>query len=76
MWKRNPDRTADRPASRYQMRQRRRRTADDAFRPAFGLDLSKLQIIFSFDPQSGGCFGRRFFQKRGLVFAANSKVDM
>jgi hypothetical protein len=31
---------------------------------------------FPFDPQSGGCFGLPFFQKRSLVFAANSKVDM
>ena len=46
MRKRNPDRTMCCPASRYQMRQRRHRIADDAFRPAFSLDLSKLQVIF------------------------------
>jgi hypothetical protein len=46
MWKRNLDRTADRPAFRYQMRQRRHRIADDASRPAVNLNLSKLQIIF------------------------------
>jgi hypothetical protein len=71
-----PGPDGDRPASRYQMRQRRHRIADDAFRHAVNLNLSELQIIFSFNPQSGGCFGPRFFQERGLVFAANSKVDM
>ena len=35
-----------RPVPRYQMRQRRRRIADDARRPAVSLDLSKLQLIF------------------------------
>ena len=76
MRKRNPDRTADRPVSRYQMRRRRHWVDDDAIRPAMSLDLSKLQVIFPFNPQSGGCCGLRFFQRRSLVFTANSKSDM
>jgi hypothetical protein len=31
---------------------------------------------FPINPQSGGCFGLRFFQMRNLVFTANSKSDM
>jgi len=56
------------------MRQRRHRIADDAFLPSVSLNLSELQIIFSFNPQSGGCFGLPFFQKRSLVF--RSKFQM
>jgi len=61
---------------RYQTRQRRRRIADDAFRHVQSLELSKLQVILPVNPQSGGCFGRRFFHERSLVSTANSKCYM
>ena len=72
MRKRNPDRNGKPSGDRYQTRQGRRRIADDAFRHVSSLNLSKLQIILPVNPQSGGCFGRRFFQERSLVFTANS----
>jgi hypothetical protein len=78
MWKRNPGRTADRPASRYQIKCGIGGIGSPIKRS--GLPSASIcpnsKSYFPIDPQSGGCFGRRFFQERSLVFAANSKGDM
>ena len=78
MRNRNPDRTADRPVSRYQIKC----GSGDSGAPMMRSCRLSASICpnsksyFPFDPQSSGCFGRRFFQERDLVFTANSKVDM
>ena len=62
MRKRNPVRYGCPPGVRYQMRQRRRRTANDASRRPASLDLSKLQLILPVQSAKRRLFGPRFFR--------------